>query len=68
MKDVKAGDIILFRGKYATELSIPGKVELVEGDQIGIRLINGNFYLAEKDQIKPSNYEPEYGSWAWKRE
>ncbi len=56
-KTINAGDIVLYRGRFATEPSCAGVVEcfkdsaLADLDYIGVRLENGNFYWARADQL-----------------
>lgn len=55
---MKPDDKVWFRGRFTTEYSHKGQIEIINdrdnplGDY-GIRLSNGNFYWADKSQVKP---------------
>lgn len=62
---MKKGDKVWFRGQFAKEFSIRGEIECVDTCGVyglgapqkpvayGVRLENGNFKWAGKDQLRP---------------
>lgn len=62
---MKKGDKVWFRGRFAKEFSVRGEIEVVDTCNphslgippafpvaYGVRLENGNFHWAGKDQLK----------------
>lgn len=48
---MKIGDLVRFRGRFATEFSIRGVIEVLDGERIGVRLENGNFHWCDASQV-----------------
>ncbi len=48
----REGELVWYRGKFATEFSVRGQIEAVSGDLLGVRLENGNFAWASAAQLK----------------
>jgi len=48
----REGHLVWYRGEFATQFSVRGQIEVVDGGRLGVRLENGNFAWAIASQLK----------------